>query len=336
MDKILSISIPSYNIEQYIDECISSFIDERIIDKIEVIIVNDGSKDSTLSKANEWKAKYPESIVVIDKENGGHGSTINAAIKVAKGKYFKNVDGDDWVDTEEFVKFVNKLENIDVDLVLTDYNKVYQESKTIKSYSMKEVHNYPEEEVFPVEYMFNLKSFQAMHTITYRTRILKDNNIRLSEKCFYVDIQFNIFPMQYVKTAYYMPLNVYQYRLEREGQSVSVEGYIKHFDDHPVVFRTVADLYRDITDPDYKKYVLNYIEGLIKTEVNILNNPKVYRDTKFYKAKRKDLINILKTIDGKNILKNMDRVYRYTLSWGVVLGVVIVPRLLEIRNRNEN
>ena len=121
MSKILTVTIPSYNTEKYIDECLPYLIDERIISDIEILIVSDGSIDNTVSVAQKWADKYPDSIRVIDKENGGHGSTINRGILEATGKYFKVVDGDDWVVTENFVKLIEFLKGVDVDLINNPY-----------------------------------------------------------------------------------------------------------------------------------------------------------------------------------------------------------------------
>ena len=106
MSKILTITIPSYNVEPYMNEVLPTFLDPAVMDKIEILIVNDGSKDGTAALGKEYEAKYPGVITLVDKENGGHGSTINKGIELATGKYFKVVDGDDWVDTAAFIKFV--------------------------------------------------------------------------------------------------------------------------------------------------------------------------------------------------------------------------------------
>lgn len=112
MEKILTITIPSYNVEKYLDETLPHYFDERVLPDIEILIVNDGSKDNTLAIANGYHEKYPESVFVIDKPNGGHGSTINAGIAAARGKYFKVIDADDWVDTESFVKLIDTLKKL--------------------------------------------------------------------------------------------------------------------------------------------------------------------------------------------------------------------------------
>lgn len=112
MNKILTITVPSYNTEKYIDECMPFLLDDSIVDDIEILVVSDGSKDKTVEVATKWSEKYPQTIRVIEKENGGHGSTINRGILEARGKYFKVVDGDDWVKTDNLVKLVDFLKKI--------------------------------------------------------------------------------------------------------------------------------------------------------------------------------------------------------------------------------
>ena len=109
MEKVLTITIPSYNVEKYLNQTLDSFIQEEILADIEVLIVDDGSKDRTPLIGKEYEEKYPGTFRVISKENGGHGSTINRGILEARGRYFKVVDGDDWVNTGDFVKLVKPL-----------------------------------------------------------------------------------------------------------------------------------------------------------------------------------------------------------------------------------
>ena len=122
--KTLTIIIPTYNVEKYLKRCIDSILyDTTILKDIEVIIVNDGSIDNSLQIANKFEKEYPETVIVINKENGGHGSTINAGLKIASGKYFRVVDSDDWVNIDDFSKYVNDLKKLDEDIVLTNYSR---------------------------------------------------------------------------------------------------------------------------------------------------------------------------------------------------------------------
>ena len=119
--KVLTISIAAYNVEKFINQTLDSLIDERIMDDLEIIVVNDGSSDNTLAIAKEYERKYPDSFIIIDKENGGYGSTINSSLKIASGKYYKLLDGDDWYDTDNVVSLINALKTCNADLVVTPY-----------------------------------------------------------------------------------------------------------------------------------------------------------------------------------------------------------------------
>lgn len=134
VNKILSIIIPTYNMELYLKRCIDSLVTaKQTLGDTEIIVVNDGSKDKSLSIANGYKELYPESLIVIDKTNGNYGSCINAALKIASGKYIKVLDADDWFNTNALVEFVMCLKSLDVDLVLTDYTVCFENSNIRKS-----------------------------------------------------------------------------------------------------------------------------------------------------------------------------------------------------------
>ena len=114
-EKILTVTIPSYNVEAYLEDCLESFVNSEVMDDIEVLIVNDGSSDNTAKIAQRYVDKYENTFRLINKENGGHGSTINTGVREAKGKYFKVVDGDDWVDTRSFIHLVKVLKESDAE-----------------------------------------------------------------------------------------------------------------------------------------------------------------------------------------------------------------------------
>ena len=120
-EKILTVTIPSYNVEAYLEDCLESFVNSEVMDDIEVLIVNDGSSDNTVKIAQRYVDKYENTFRLINKENGGHGSTINTGVREAKGKYFKVVDGDDWVDTRSFIHLVKVLKESDADIVASNY-----------------------------------------------------------------------------------------------------------------------------------------------------------------------------------------------------------------------
>ena len=137
MDKLLTIVIPAYNVEDYIERCLDSFIDKELLEMVEILVIDDGGKDKTLKIVKEKYAnKYKEVIIPIHKENGGHGSVINYGIENAKGKYFKVVDGDDWINAKELISVLKRIKNEDVDVVFSNYIKEYKYDNKQKEFSL--------------------------------------------------------------------------------------------------------------------------------------------------------------------------------------------------------
>lgn len=233
MEKILSVVIPSYNVERFLRQTLESFVEESILDKIEVLIVNDGSKDGTEPIGKEYENKYPQTFRVISKENGGHGSTINRGIEECTGRYFKVVDGDDWVNTMDFKSLVEKLETCKADYVIANYYEADDQSgkKTPVEYKNL-LKNSKEHEWHGTFEEIVGKVIPSMHALALKTSILKENKIRLDEHCFYVDVEYILYALPYVETVAYYDLHVYMYRLGQVTQSVSMEGFRKHIENH--------------------------------------------------------------------------------------------------------
>lgn len=237
---LLTIGIPAYNVELYIEDTVISVAKSKYQNKLEILIINDGSSDHTLSVATRIAQEH-SCIKVIDKPNGGHGSAINAALKHATGKYFRLLDGDDWFNTDEFDNYLEKLESEDADIVFTDLVECF-----IKSHINR-----------PVSYYSHLPSFTKLQldnteftewgpmlpTTTIKTSLLKQFKLKIDEKCFYVDQEYNLACYLSAKTAIYYPFMIYQYRLGREGQSMEKASLIKNVASHEQVCRRLLAVY---------------------------------------------------------------------------------------------
>lgn len=259
MNKILTISVAAYNISDYIDGLMESIIDSDTMDSIEVLIINDGSSDDTSQKALIYQKKYPDSVRLVDKENGGHGSTINRGIKEAKGKYFRALDGDDWVNSENLHNLVGRLGSINSDIVLSDYCICYEDGyEEIGSefFALEDGRQYAFEEI---EEMIK---WMRYHAVIYKTSILQENNIKLDEHCFYVDTEYMLFPIPFVNSIYYSKPYIYCYRLGSTGQSVSDASRIKNISNGDKVATSIIKYYMDhcaeLTDSK-RKYFLRGI-----------------------------------------------------------------------------
>ena len=270
MGKILTISIAAYNVEEFIEKTLNWLIIKEI-EKVEIIVVNDGSKDRTKEIVERYVEKYPESIRLINKENGGYGSTINTSIKLATGKYFKQLDGDDWYNTKNLESLVKKLEDIDADIVYTPMITVYTDLK-----KEKEERELWEKisKIYNSKNIFNLKDIIelapkriGMHSLAYKTELLKKNNIKCLEKCFYTDTEYEFYPFLYSKSIFVFEKPIYYYRIGREGQSVSIEGLRKNYRDIIKVLDTIIARY---SKEKLEYEMKDYCDKLIVSVINFL------------------------------------------------------------------
>lgn len=263
--KVLTIIVPVYNTEKYIKRCLDSIDNKEINSKIEVLIVSDGSKDNAINIAREYEKKEPNTFKIIEKENGGHGSTINKGLELATGKYFRVLDSDDWVDNKNFIEFVKKIETLDVDLIVTDYSKelVYEgksEKIEYKNLEPNKKYNFDtlDLNILDGEYF-------VMATSTYKTDVLRKSNLKLMEKTFYVDMQYNVIPIPFVNDFIYLDLDIYRYFIGRKDQSVNTSSFIKNHLNHDKVVKYLIDFYINldnnisITKKEYIKMIIKYI-----------------------------------------------------------------------------
>lgn len=247
MDKILTIAIPAYRIENYIIKCVESIIRITGRERLDVLVIDDGSTDRTGVLADKLALKYPECVRVIHQENKGHGGAINTGIREAAGRYFKVVDGDDWVDSKALEELIDCLEKADEDVIFHDYTEIYEKIRKKRRFSL----SFQAQKTLEIS---GLKpaDFLAMHGFIYKTELLKAMPVRIDEHCYYVDLEYSLCPLWWAKDFRYEPLSVYQYRLEREGQSVSPEGFRKHVKDHEKVLFTLVDFYKTYCEKEEK------------------------------------------------------------------------------------
>lgn len=261
MNKLLSIVVPVYKVEQYIRKCLDSLIvSDELMDQLEVIVVNDGTPDRSAIIAKEYEKKYPQTFRVIDKENGNYGSCINRGLKEARGKYIRICDGDDSYDSEYFCNFLRTLESIDADLFLTDYVVVDNDGHVTEHNDIRSVRK-----KMPVGKVFNLQEYlrstdyaytPQMHCTTYRTSLLRDMGYHQTEGISYTDIQWATLPITRVRTAFYQPAEVYRYLLGREGQTMDANNQIKNVRHLYQMLLDMAEFYqRGDYDTFYKPFI---------------------------------------------------------------------------------
>ncbi len=272
--KLLSIAIPSYNSEAYMEHAIQSLLPGG--DEVEILIVNDGSKDGTASIADRYEQMYPGICKALHKENGGHGDAVMTGLRNATGIYFKVLDSDDWLDETAYPHVLQVLRTLSepdrqIDLVIANYiyDKVGAAHKHVMSYH----HALPENQVFSWEETrhFRLGQYLLMHSCIYRTELLRTCGLDLPKHTFYVDELYVYVPLKDVRTMYYINEDLYHYFIGRDDQSVQESIMIKRIDQALKVNKlmiTSIDLEK-IENEQQRKYMRNYLE-IVTTVSSVL------------------------------------------------------------------
>lgn len=240
MNKLLTIIIPTYNMQDYLHRCLDSLIlnDETLMEQLEVLVVNDGSKDNSSAIAHEYETKYPNTFRVLDKENGNYGSCVNRGLKEAKGKYIKVLDADDWFDTAEFDKYLNELQQVDVDMVLTPFvtvNTLTGKNHLNTQPSLKSACVYAFNECGEVLLRY------SMHMITYRTDLLRKMGYKQTEGISYTDTEWTHIPQYRIQSFVWMPYAIYQYAIGREGQTMDTKVLAKNIWKYEVICQSLIN-----------------------------------------------------------------------------------------------
>lgn len=320
MDKILTVVIPVYNTEQYLRKCFDSLI-VNAIDKIEVVVVIDGSPDRSIDIAKQYRDKYPQTFTIINKENGGHGSCCNVGLKVAKGKYIRFLDSDDWFDGKNFPKFLDLLSSIDVDLI--QCNRVlelaYQNVTVAESLYEKVSDKIWDARSFPY---YILEYPNLIHNSTFKTEKLRLSGIRFTEKISYDDTSLYILPYKTIRTIYCSNLHVYHYLIGREGQSVSgVDLKKMKYREHE--FCKLSDDYLSIRN-NISGIQRKYFDGFINNVIY----PEFFRYV-FY-LKKYDAISMLKSFDSS--IRTMPFITRRNIVLINILSLLpfVISRMIAV------
>lgn len=315
--KQLSIIIPTYNMEKYLYRCLNSLLIKEHFNLLEVWVVNDGSKDRSSSIAHEYAEKYPEVFHVIDKPNGNYGSCINAALKIASGKYVKVLDADDWFDTKDFLIYLKRLQAVDTDVILTNFTNVY-------SSGHKKNWNYPlEDSKIYSSTILSTPSFKymAMHAITYRMELLRGCNYIQTERISYTDQEWIFYPMRYVTSLYFMDLHVYQYLIGRQGQTMDTKIMLKNISHFVVIAKRMVLSYQkwlsDNLDEAKKIYLqtilMNNLIGIYKKFLMYGDRGSLNTLDEFDLFIKDNVPNIYKYLDKVVLHKNLP--YHFILHY---------------------
>ncbi|MBF1026585.1 MAG: glycosyltransferase family 2 protein [Lachnospiraceae bacterium] len=281
--KLLTIAIPCYNSQEYMRKSVDSLLIGG--DDVEILIINDGSQDRTAEIANEYEKNYPGIIRAIHKENGGHGSAVNAGMREARGLYFKVVDSDDWVNEMAYRKVLSTLDEFAgsetrLDMLVSNfiYNKVGEKRHKVMQYRKY----LPVEQVFTWKEMknFPVGKYILMHSVIFRTKLLRECGLQLPEHTFYVDNLYVFEPLLFVKNMYYLDVNFYSYYIGRDDQSVHESVMMKRIDQQLKVNKIMVDFYSENYEMirsvvQRRHYMYNYLEIITMiSSVLLINSGK--------------------------------------------------------------
>ena len=303
--KLLSVAIPCYNSEAYMEHCIQTLLSGG--EEMEIIIVDDGSvKDRTPEIADEYARRYPTICKAVHQENGGHGEAVNTGLRNASGIFFKVVDSDDWVNEDALLKVLETLRRFvygkeTLDMLVSNF--VYEKEGARRKKVMKYHTAFPKDRVFGWDDVkfFMTGQYLLMHSVIYRTELLRQCGLELPKHTFYVDNIFVFQPLPYVKNIYYLDVNFYRYYIGREDQSVNEAVMIGRIDQQLRVTKLMLGYY-DVTKISSRKlrsYMTQYLE-IMMTVSSVL---AIKSETKENLEKKAELWQYLKKLNLRLYLK---------------------------------
>lgn len=265
--KILTVVVPTYNMERYLDRCLSSLIlDEEKMSDMEVLVVNDGSKDRSSEIAHGYEYRFPHTFHVIDKENGNYGSCINAALHIATGIFIKVLDADDTFASDTLADYLEFLSDPEIlnsaDLIVSDYCKVDE------SMAVKETLSFPfgPGHLSMDDFYRGLTSDFQMHAITYRLELLHKLNYMQTEGISYTDQEWCFLPMTKVNNVRYFNKPLYMYLVGREGQTMNYCTVVANIDMEILGCEKMATIFLESGIPEEDAHFM-YLKNRLLTRI---------------------------------------------------------------------
>ncbi len=321
MEKLITFAIPCYNSQDYMENCIKTLLGAG--DDTEILIINDGSKDRTGEIADSYAEKYPDTVRVVHQENGGHGEGVNQGVRLGRGKFYKVVDSDDHLEPKALAKLLERIrehqrDGVEVDMYVTNY--VYDHVADNTQRVMKYNKIFPNEKVCRWEDTkpFGVTQYLMMHSVIYRMELLREIKLELPKHTFYVDNLYMYYPFPYVKSIYYMNLDLYYYFIGRDDQSVNEKNMIKRIDQQLLVTKLMTechDLHKiKEQNPRLYKYMFHELSMMYtittvflfasKKEDDVEKNKQLWRylkerDPKTYRKMRTATLNLFTAFPGQ-------------------------------------
>lgn len=325
MKKILSVVIPSYNMEAYLEKCLSSCLScgETLLSILDVIVINDGSKDKTRKIAEGWVRRYPDVVRVINKPNGHYGSCVNAGLREAKGLYVKTLDADDIYDKGEFAKYLRKLNDLTCagrvyDLILNDFVIVDAEDVVQATFD----YGYVEKDGFGLDdFTFTDDRRVITHAVAYRTDMLRAMGYAQSEGIPYTDQEWIVKPVSHVRSFCHVKACVYRYFIGREGQTVEQRAYVRGVTVQIRIFKGLI-LWAKQNDAGFSAAYQKYFENNLRKRIALIYRLASFADRRdvdpkilmgfdeFLRDERPDLYNMVSQLSESRRLR-----FHYVREW---------------------
>ena len=318
MNKILTISVAAYNVEKFLENTLKSLADSRYVDKLEVFVVDDGGKDRSLEIAKHYEEQFPQTFHAIHKENGGYGSTVNYSIAHATGKYFKLLDGDDWMNCNGMDYILRRLERCEEDVIITDYYIGPSENE------LKVIHTRNDDNS-----VIRVKDYETafphgMWSLFYKTDMLKRSNLVLPEHMLYTDQVYSTIPFSIAETIRFINTPVYCYRYGRAEQSTSLPSRLKHADEMLKLCSDLMTFYESHSGDNNKylfsriaRYNIVAIRTLLLFPINNNNLKRVKEYEKQIKEQYPEFYYSAENKSGMGKLIKMLRKTKYLAYWGI-------------------
>lgn len=257
--------------EAYLAQCVESILRTPSLSDIEIVIVNDGSTDSSLNIAKRYAARFMQTIRIIDKPNGNYGSTINAALPTLQGEYVKILDADDCFDGSLVAPFLASLRQVrGVDMVITPFIECRKRSTHRISYNIYSRELYESGKIYDAEQIFGDGAirFFMMHSVCYRTDMLRRINYRQSEGVSYTDQEWVFYPLFRVKDIAFVDIPIYRYNAAREGQTMERGVQLRSLSHLRIVTERMAQHFtaaaRRLKSPVRLKFLSNIIADRVR------------------------------------------------------------------------
>lgn len=253
---ILTIAVPTFNMEWCLEKNLATYQDQALWDRLEVLCLNNDSEDGSRVIMKRFEKECPRIFKVVDRPSKSYGGSVNEAISVARGRYFRIVDADDWVDTLELIKLVGALESCCADVVFTDYQTVDLMSGAVMP--VRAADKGVEYNRKMCDFDFAMQTLPSIHATTYRTELLRESKFQMQDDIFFVDEEYVILPYLWVKSTIYYPFDVYRYQVANPEQSTSPENRAKYRSHRERVLRRLVKTYQETSKNNFGNPALPY------------------------------------------------------------------------------